>query len=191
MRAIGKTFLIASVALCLPACEQVGDDTGTFRKAPVSNAGTQNRNEDTLLHAPPSAGDDDDDDCLIWDIKNDTDVDDATGNPVFELNGSDIRVGGQTTCVIEDGELSAVRVRGGDTEGVGPVLLTLRGNGLYAAEEADDPIMSFQAFNILDGAVSDHEVIVVSDANLSKATPYRKAMIGALVQGLCGSDGLP
>lgn len=174
-----------------PACD-TGDDDATSDEA--FRAGT-----DVNMQLTESGGGDEG--TVIWDIQ-EAGVyagDASEGNQIMELVGNDIYANGQLTCTVENAYLNGRIVMGAGTD---EILFTVYENEVYLGEldvnkltpstkrrHADQLLLTFGGSDVYWGNYASQ--FLSANADLESASDGRKLLIAALVEGHCGSKGLP
>ncbi|MEM9454469.1 MAG: hypothetical protein AAGF11_09835 [Myxococcota bacterium] len=163
-------------------------------------------NEDIEIRAGSSSDDDDVDipDTILWDLAGGNVTRQAEpgvyaerlvieGNQILGSNGY---VGQTVLCTALDtghasGEVYALTDAGDHT------VLTLWKDLVFVGQ-IDDPhidspqlAFSFEGQEIYAGRPSDGEAVAHASEKIDRAEPMRRLLLGALVTGECGSDGLP
>lgn len=174
-----------------PACD-TGDDDATSDQA--FRTGT-----DVNMQLTES-GEGGDNGTVIWDIQ-EAGVyagEASEGNQIMELVGNEIYANGELTCTVENAYLNGRVVMGAGDE----VLFTVYENEVYLGEIdakrlgpktkrrfADQLLLTFDGSDVHWGHYDGE--FLSANADLESASDGRKLLIAALVEGHCGSKGLP
>jgi hypothetical protein len=111
---------------------------------------------------------------------------------------------GEILCTRDGNALEGVRIRDGET-GDGPVLYTVLGRNVYVGELdltglskkeakhylADRLVLAFRGNHIFDSFPPSGQPTATATEHIMFASAMRKLVITALIEGECGSPGMP
>lgn len=184
------TTVVAAIGLVvLPACDEPEDsEDSDFRTHP--------QNGDLQVHQGTATTDPD---CLAWDIVGPEvyEGDQTVGNLLWEVDGLEIYGNnGQLECTMQWVEANYIEIHEGSANG--PVVASQWRNHMFFGDVSSiDPSIRWQFADhtfwedhITDGLWYDEKIATATET-IALATPQRRAVLGALVMGICGSNGLP
>ena len=184
------TTAVAAVGLVvLPACDETEDFEDTeFRMHPADG--------DIAIHVGTATTDPD---CLAWDIVGQNVYEGAqtAGNVLWDVDGLEIYgANGELACTMQWVENNYIEIHDGSANG--PVVASQWQNHMFYGDVSSiDPSIRWQFADhtFYEDHVTDgywyEEKIATGTELISFAGPKRRAVIGALVLAVCGSDGLP
>lgn len=184
------TTVVAAIGLVvLPACDEPEDfEDSEFRMHPADG--------DLQVHQGTATTDPD---CLLWDIVGPEvyEGDQTVGNLLWDVDGLEIYGGnGQLECTMQWVENNYIEIHEGS--GNGPVVASQWQNHMFFGDVSSiDPSIRWQFADhtfwqdhITDGLWYDEKIATATES-IALAGAKRRAVVGALVMGLCGSDGVP
>lgn len=207
MKHVGRVLaIVAASTLSLTACgaETEDDLIDVEERWGWPDPPPYPGNGDISIHVGPTteiAG------CLAWDIVND-ETSDANGDPVNRVDGDLILdPTGNVLCQQIGGQLEGVdHIMREDGQGGNEILFTVWRRYVLPGdveiphhwwwdweflELLRDEALTFKQDQVFRGAPWKGDVLITATEHLRFADQMRKLLLGALIEGECGSAGLP